>query len=268
MSSATSNYYKTDSIEEVPKIIRDETHTYKDGSELEYTSVTSLIGKFKNKFDTEKVSKEYSEKHKIPQDEVKKRWMQMCLDACEKGSLLHDLMEKGIEDIDAYVKAEMNNYLSPSLARDVLSSKDISQFQDEKKYLIVKEPIIAFPIPKIMKGLAGGIDFIAEEIGTNVVHLRDWKTNKALNRSGYRNQMMKYPLSHLPDCNYQHYVLQLSLYAYILEVFYKKKIGSLGIHHFNYLANTVQYYEVPYLKSDVSDMLSVFFHNNIMKKVC
>lgn len=268
MSSATSNYYVTNSVEKIPKIIRDENHTYRDETEKSYTSVTTLIGQFKNKFDTEKVSKAYSEKHNIPQDQVKKAWLQTCVDACEKGSLLHDLMEKGLEDVDAYVKAEMNNFKSPALARDVLSSDDITKFENNEKYLVCKEPIIAFSLPGHNKGIAGGIDFIAEEIGTNVVHLRDWKTNKALNRSGYNNQMMKFPVSHLPDCNYQHYVLQLSLYAFILEYGYNKTVGTLGIHHFNYLANTVQYYEVPYLRNDVCDMLAIFFHGSIMKKVC
>lgn len=268
MSSASNKSFIPIGNPNVPRIIRDENHIYHDELKTNYTSVTTLIGNFKVKFDTEKISKAYSEKHSIPQDQVKENWKKQCLDACEKGSLLHDLMEKGLEDIDAYVKAEMNNYHSPVLARDVMSSEDLLQFENKDKYKITDEPLLSFRIERLIKGIGGGVDRLVEERDTNIVHVRDWKTNKVISRSGFRGNTMNFPLSHLQDCNFSHYTLQLSLYAFILETTYKKKIGTLGIHHFDYVAEKVYFIPIEYRKEDIQNLLAIHFYNNIMKKVC
>lgn len=52
----------------------------------------------------------------------------------------------------------------------------------------------------------------------NEVIIGDWKTNKEIKTKGYFNkktnkvQCMKYPLNNIPDINYYHYTLQMSIY--------------------------------------------------------
>jgi hypothetical protein len=69
------------------------------------------------------------------------------------------------------------------------------------------------------------------------VHITDYKTNKEIKTEGYVNwqgerSKMLPPVSHLDDCNLNHYSLQLSLYLYmILKHNPKLTPGNLIIHH-------------------------------------
>ncbi len=49
--------------------------------------------------------------------------------------------------------------------------------------------------------------------------VRDYKTSKTIEFDNKYGDKMKYPLNMLLDCNYNHYNLQLSLYAWMLEQF-------------------------------------------------
>ena len=67
--------------------------------------------------------------------------------------------------------------------------------------------------------------------------------------------MMKFPMDNIMDCNFYHYSLQLSLYAYLLQKinpnFNIKKLVLIHIDHINHISE----HECDYLKSDVERML-------------
>ena len=66
---------------------------------------------------------------------------------------------------------------------------------------------------------------------------------------------MKFPLDNIQDCNFYHYTLQLSLYAYLLQKINPKfKIKDLMIVHFDHDGNEFEYH-CDYLKEDVARML-------------
>lgn len=63
----------------------------------------------------------------------------------------------------------------------------------------------------------------------NSLIIVDYKSNKEIKFKPYKGQKMTGVLSHLDDCNYIHYSLQLNGYQYILE----KKAGlKLNNEHF------------------------------------
>ena len=68
-------------------------------------------------------------------------------------------------------------------------------------------------------------------------YIKTHNTNKEIKTEGYRNwegitQRMKAPLSHLDDCDLNHYAVQLSMYMYIiLKHNPKLKPGNMTIHH-------------------------------------
>lgn len=69
-------------------------------------------------------------------------------------------------------------------------------------------------------GICGQSDRV-DVIG-NDLYIKDYKTNKKIDREGYvnwegRSKKLKPPLNHLDDCHYEHYALQLSTYAYIIK---------------------------------------------------
>ena len=53
----------------------------------------------------------------------------------------------------------------------------------------------------------------------------DIKTNKEIKVEN-KWQKMKDPIKHMDDCNYNHYVIQMSTYAWMLEQFGYKCIGT------------------------------------------
>ncbi len=56
------------------------------------------------------------------------------------------------------------------------------------------------------------------EVSGKKISVRDWKTNKELKFKGFKGEKLLPPISHLQNCNFELYTLQLSLYAYMLEL--------------------------------------------------
>ena len=84
-------------------------------------------------------------------------------------------------------------------------------------------------------GICGQSDLV--EVANDEVHITDYKTNKEIKTESFKNwegvsQKMSFPLTHLDDCNYNHYALQLSIYMYmILKHNPTLRPGSLTLHH-------------------------------------
>jgi hypothetical protein len=135
-------------------------------------------------------------------------------------------------------------------------------------------------------GVCGQSDRV--EVVKGVVDVIDYKTNKEIKKNSFVNwegksQKMTGPLSHLDDCNFNHYALQLSTYMYIiLKHNPQYKVGKQMLHHvifekdgedeFGYpivkkdtsgnpIVKTVVPYEVPYLKSEVIAMIDHLKNN-------
>jgi hypothetical protein len=129
-------------------------------------------------------------------------------------------------------------------------------------------------------GLCGQSDLV-EVIGGEV-HITDYKTNKEIKTEGFTNwegitTKMNSPVSHLDDCNVNHYALQLSLYMYIiLKHNPRLKPGILTIHHIVFeevgkdkfgnpitaldtngdpIVKDIVQYDLPYLKTEVINLL-------------
>jgi hypothetical protein len=87
-------------------------------------------------------------------------------------------------------------------------------------------------------GLCGQSDLV--EVIDGSVHITDYKTNKEIKLQGFTNwegmtTKMQPPLSHLDDCNLNHYTLQLRLYLYIILKHNPRiKPGNLTIHHITF----------------------------------
>lgn len=123
--------------------------------------------------------------------------------------------------------------------------------------------------------LAGTIDLPIIKRGTKRFCILDWKTNKDEFKptSGYMKKIFvggkwiksdifvqtddrfKYPISHLPLCKINGYALQLSLYAYMMEVWgYELVDKGLEIIHIRPGAEP-KVIKLPYLKDEVEILL-------------
>jgi hypothetical protein len=114
-------------------------------------------------------------------------------------------------------------------------------------------------------------------------YIKTHNTNKEIKTASFKNwegisQKMNPPVSHLDDCNYNHYNLQLSLYMYmILKHNPKLEFGGLCIHHVQFheeeqkdmygypvtmltedgkpMVKDVKVYAMPYLRDEIVSIM-------------
>lgn len=110
--------------------------------------------------------------------------------------------------------------------------------------------------------LCGQVDMLVID-GDNVIII-DHKTNKKIEFKSFYDKfkksqtMLKYPLNNIQDCNGQHYTLQLSTYAWMIQQLNPRyNIQRLTIHWIDHDGKE-SFIDVPYLKQDVEKMLKDF----------
>lgn len=184
---------------------------------------------------------------KVTAKEVLTLWEHKGHVAREEGTRVHELIEQAllknidfIEYIDEpYVVAAVN-YVDR--ARNLLGYG--SSLHPELRIVGAREGG-AVEIP-----LAGTIDLVIDS--GEGVWLVDWKTNDDIHKDGY-NKGNTEATANITDSALTKYTIQLSLYAYLLEKFYDKKIDKLVIGWLN--DNVVKPITVDYNKDLVEEML-------------
>lgn len=218
------------------------THTYFtmiNGSRKIYQSCTTVVGWYKEPFNTVEKARAYAEKN----GETPEYWMRVWAEkrdlACEKGTAIHD-------------EREQREYKSSSTVFNTATVRLLN-------YHTLADGV--YPELKLWHHywcIAGRADKCTiETIGRNrYMHILDYKTNELKfqsyqNRRGDFKRMLQ-PLQGLMDCNVMHYYLQLSLYQYMAE-YLGFKPGTRTI--VNIVDGKDVPYEVPYLRDKVEDML-------------
>lgn len=261
---------------------------------IEYTSVTTLIGKYEQPFDSKFVSKYKAlekllpsdiwkkekgalwKNHKIPKDflevynidenelnrvqqDILDEWARINKESCERGTKIHLQLE------NSFYKAGDNLTLKKfGIGGKFQCKKDYSELDLE--YGVYPEYLIYYDNPKLDLHIAGQIDLLIKD-GNDII-LGDHKTNRKIDFKGFYNTStrsttkMKYPLTDLDDVNFNHYQLQLSTYAWMLQKLNPNfNIKRLFINHYDHEGNN-NIYEVQYLKDDVEKMLKHFVKQN------
>jgi len=255
-----------------------------------YTSVTTMIEKYGQPFDSifvsrykalerllptdiwkkekgsiwksHKIPKDFLEVYDIDENELNKvqqdildEWAEINRISCERGTKIHSQLE------NAFYNAGNNITLKKfGIGGKFQCKKDYSDLDLE--YGIYPEYLIYYDNPNTGLHIAGQIDLLVKN-GNDII-IGDWKTNKKLDFKGFYNSStrtttkMRYPLTDLDDVNFNHYQLQLSTYAWILQKLNPNfNIKRLFICHFDHEGNQ-KVYEVQYLKDDVEKMLKHF----------
>lgn len=261
-----------------------------------YISVTTLIGKFEQPFDqefwskykalekllskdewklekknllnTKKFNKEILTSYGIDenvfnktQQDILDEWAETNRQSCERGTKIHLDLENMM----------YNTKHNISLAKYEIGGKfECVKGQTELTLEngIYPEYLISRTSSDGILRIAGQIDLLV--IKGNKVVIGDWKTNKEIKmKSGYDSTTrstvkMKYPLNNLDDCNYWHYCMQLSTYAWMI----KQKnpdyeIEDLVMVHFDHNDNMTVYH-LPFLEKEVIRMLK-FYKKQLMK---
>lgn len=270
-----------------------DTHTYESISperSLNWVSVTNLVSQFKESFDAEIMAARCSKSKKskwfgMTPEEIIAVWNGEADRAVTLGTFYHEERET---EIISCTTIEREGRALPVFKPIVENGIKVAPNQ------ILQEGI--YPEHMVFlesSAICGQSDKV--EIIDTYIDIDDYKTNKEIKREGYRDwrgvsKKMLGPLNHLDDCNFVHYALQLSIYAYIIQRHNPRlKVRSLKIHHIvfeeiaqnvygypitridsykNPIVKTVEPIEVPYYKNEVVWMLNWLDknRNNLRKK--
>ena len=276
-----------------------ESHTYWNVNDNKrYISVTTLIHRYVQEFDkefwsaykaleklmpkeswavekksllnTKKFNREILDTYNISELEFNKT-QQDILDAwdaenrksCDRGTKIHEEIEHSFYDHPKDISLQKFG-----LGGKFECKKDYSELDLDcgvyPEYLIYRESDDG-----ILR-IAGQVDLIVKQ--GNEITIIDHKTNKKIDqKSGFdsttkSNARMKYPLNNLMDCNFYHYTLQLSTYAWMLQKINPQfVIKDLILNHYDHNGkNTI--YHCEYLKDDVERMLSHYKKELILEE--
>lgn len=270
-------------------IYSDGPHIYlskEDGSR--YISVTTLIKEYENKFNEAFFSKykalealadpdhfsivkdgllatqvwkpELLEKLKIDEsefnakvDEILDSWHNTRDEACEHGTWVHSLAETSFYGQTSF---DLSKFGCPTLVGNYSCKK--GYYPKTLEEGIYPEYLVSWISPEGIK-ISGQVDLLVRD--GDDLYVFDYKTNKEIKKRSYynkakkRNVMMKYPLNHLMDCNWWHYQLQLSLYAYMVKQLNPEiNIKELKLVHIDREGKQT-IYTCQYLEKEVKAML-------------
>jgi hypothetical protein len=256
-------------------IFTPEDHKYRsiDVTDLtNWLSVTRFIGNFKQPFDADKIAEKSAKNkkskwHGMTPEDIKAAWKAEALRATTLGTWYHNCREADICELTTIERHGVTVPVFTPIEKEGCKYSPSQKLTDG----IYPEHLVYLK----SAGICGQSDLV--EVINGEVHITDYKTNKEIKTESFTNwegvsQKMSSPLSHLDDCNFMHYALQLSMYMFIiLKHNPKLKPGKLIIHHIlfeesgrdkydnpvtaldstgNPIVKDVVPYDVPYLKME------------------
>lgn len=260
-------------------VFKEEGHLYEsvDQDKIDWTSVTSFIGMFKPKFDREGQAKKSSKNKKskwygMTPKEILTAWDNETERAIKLGNFYHNQREADMLDF----KTIERQGVQVPIIKPLINEDGIKMAPEQK----LEEGVYPEHLVYLKSvGLCGQADVV--EVVNGHININDYKTNKEIKEKGFTNwegitKKMYKPVSHLDDCNLNHYNLQLSIYAYIIKKHNPKlKIGKLTIQHVKFkqvgedtngypinehvngepVLEEIKIYDLPYLKDEVSNLI-------------
>jgi hypothetical protein len=250
---------------------------------ISWVSVTSLVSKFKKPFDAETTAAKSSKSTKskwygMSPEDIQKAWKDESQKAVNLGTWYHNQRESDLLECKTIERF--------GCALPVVKPIEIEGIKHAPDQKLAPGIYPEHFVYLKSAGICGQSDRV--EIVNNTVYINDYKTNKEIKLDAYTNwegikTMMLPPVSNLPDCNYWHYALQLSIYMYIiLKHNPKYKPGKLVIDHVifdvekydqygnrilkydkdnNPVIKDIVHYEMPYLKQEVIAIINYLKEN-------
>ena len=229
--------------------------------EIEYISGTTFISKFFTPFDPDgTITERCAKKENCTVKEIKEKWRLKALESTTLGTKIHET----VEDI----------LLGNMLRNKPITEKEILMFSHAEKIAkALKRSVDILGVEKIVFNhnlkLAGSIDLFAQSKKDGSYLIIDHKTNKEISTINYGKFALN-PISHIKDSTFNHYMLQLNLYAFLLK--YSKYVPADA--KFKYILNHItpdgsKMIELPDVQPEISHMvihhiLNRKDHNNVI----
>jgi len=268
-----------------------ETHKYESQGEnkIDWLSVTSFVSLFKPPFKKIEIATKVSKKRKskwygLTPEKIIEIWDNESKRAVNLGSWYHDQREAELIMCNTLQRAGIDLPIIQPIEQDGIKLSPDQNLTPG----IYPEHLVYLK----SAGICGQADRI--EVIQDIIDCYDYKTNKEIKLKGFTNwegvtKKMLYCLSHLDDCNFNHYALQLSTYMYIMQKHnHHLKPGKLQIHHIKFeieghdefgypitaydpagdpIVKEVIPYDLPYLKKEVRNMIKyIKNHPELLKQ--
>jgi hypothetical protein len=217
-------------------VFHPDNHSYESVNpeeKIDWISVTTLVSALKQGFDAPKIAAKVCKNKKskwygLTPEKIIEIWNAESKRATDLGTFYHNQREADILECDSITRYDIKlEVIAPKVDEKGIKTASEQKLTDG----IYPEHLVYMK----SAGVCGQSDLV--EIADNIVYITDYKTNKEIKTSSFVNweglsQKMDHPISHLDDCNYSHYALQLSIYMYmIIKHNPKLKPGSLILHH-------------------------------------
>lgn len=215
-------------------IFKADNHTYesKNNPNSKWLSTTSLISLFKPHFDADSIALKSSKNKKskwygMDPEKIKEIWKNESHRAVSLGSWYHDQREKELLMCETIQRSGIDLPIIHPIEQDGVKHSPAQALTPG----IYPEHFVYLKSARIC-GQADRVEVVGDK-----VNIYDYKTNKEIKTKAYVNwegkmSCLEGPLSHVGDCNLNHYALQLSIYMYIiLKHNHTLKPGIMQIHH-------------------------------------
>lgn len=240
------------------------THTYREiTTNTILTSCTSLINTVKPIVNWDLEAEKKAKKIGISKEELLKEWADKKLNSQIQGTAVHLEKENFYKSLGKITKDNCELLIKWDDVNDCNNKCATSLKLDNNTIYIEK---LIFDLYYKVAGQADRIEVI-----NNTINIYDYKTSEKIVMRGFKSwdgtyKKMSPPLSHLEDCNFNHYSLQLSLYLYLLlRSNPEMKPGEMVIEHLimeNGKVINTQDYPIDYLKKEVHTLLNHFKKKN------
>ena len=250
---------------------------------IDWISVTRLIHFFKEPFNTaamaEACSKGKNPKYnKMKPQDIINLWNSENKRAVNLGSWYHDQRERDLLACNTITRQGRELTIVNPLMDGMVKLAPDQQLVEGiyPEHLVYLKSV----------GICGQADRI--EIVNDSIDVYDYKTNKEIKMQGFvgkngKAKKMLGPLSHLDECNYNEYALQLSTYMYIIQKHnFNLSPGKIQLDHVEFeiermddngypivahdakgdpMVKKVTPYDLPYMKKEVIAMFKYVQEN-------
>lgn len=228
-------------------------HIYTVHGDTSYTSVTTWNHSHFGKFDADGAAKKIIKKKEWKNDpeykyyqksveEIKAMWTST--EASEAGTKMHF-------DIECYYNGLEVNNDSIEFKYFLEFARDYAHFEPYRtEWCVYYEEL----------KLSGSIDMVFRDKNTGEFYIYDWKRSKEIKFEGFGGKKSHTQcISHLDDCNFWHYSLQLNTYRAILEEKYGMKISGMAlvVLHPDSLYGTYDIIQCHDLRKEIADLFEL-----------
>jgi hypothetical protein len=230
---------------------QEEGHLYTvDGEAGSYTSVTTLIHRFFPHFDADAVIAKITKLPKSiyfgrdPQD-IKEQWAK----ATQDGSWLHEQIELFFDEYAG--TGAVPEIVAPSVEfgyfLDFFRDHVVGKMKPYRTEMYVFDEDV---------NVCGSIDMLfCDPQDDSKIYIYDWKRSKEIRtRNAFERGYGCF--SHLDNCNFVTYSLQLNLYKYILESKYDKTVVGMMLVILHPVNATYKLFPVQDMQPDIHRMLA------------